>query len=96
MPPWLASLAQMRWRPERARRTGKVSWPPTRVVSAGSRAKASEEPSATWSVTLFTRFQYGSTARTVRLNAMPARWPVGVPLFPTEVPPSADSPGSKT
>src|SRR5258706_577696 len=59
-------------------------------------AKASLEPSATVSAIAGTRFHHASTARTVRVKACPALWPVGVPCLPLAVPPRAVSPGSST
>ena len=45
------------------------------------------------SVTVFTKFQLASTARTVALNGVPANWVEGAPLFPVGEPGAAVSPG---
>src|ERR1043165_3822863 len=39
-------------------------------------------------------FQFASTALTVTLNAAPAIWAEGVPVFPVAVPGAASSPGA--
>src|SRR5512140_883220 len=71
-------------------------WPFASVVSAGRPANASVEPSFTWSFTPGTRFQNASTARTVRVNGLPAVCGSGVPSLPDGVPPCGDSPGRIT
>ena len=85
----------MRCEPLRASRTGTSTWPAVSTVSAGITAKASLEPSTTLSDTVFTTFQYWSTARTVAVNCEPALWVVGVPDLPDPVPGWTVSPGSR-
>src|ERR1051326_6157313 len=58
-------------------------------------ALLSEEVMATVSLALVARFQLASTALTVRLNAVPALWAVGVPVLPLAVPGAAVSPGAR-
>ena len=53
----VTSLAQIRCCPLSASRVGIWSWPSTRVVSAGSQANWSLEPSAITSLTPDTQFQ---------------------------------------
>src|SRR5215813_3755559 len=61
---------------------------------AGNTALVSLELIATVSVTFVRRFQLASTALTVTLNAVPATWPLGVPVLPLAVPGAAVSPGT--
>ena len=62
----------------------------------GSVALLSLEVSPTVSVTLVTRFQSASTARTVTLKELPAVSAVGVPILPVAVPGAAVSPGANS
>ncbi|MEK7229623.1 MAG: hypothetical protein AAB154_06235, partial [Candidatus Binatota bacterium] len=73
--------------------TLNVFVPATRAAFAGSAALASDEVIPTVCVEL-TTFQFASTAFTVTLNAVPALWAVGVPVFPEAVPGAAVSPGT--
>ena len=67
--------------------------PATSGALAGSAALVSLELMATVSLVLIT-FQLASTALTVALNALPAVWAKGVPVFPEPVPGVAVSPGT--
>jgi hypothetical protein len=62
----------------------------------GSEALPSVEVSVTEFVTVVTRFQVLSQARTVTLNGTPTVWLWGAPLLPVPVPGAGDSPGSST
>src|SRR5258706_14621488 len=73
--------------------TLKVFVPATSAVLPGNVAIASEDVSATWSVTLVSTFQQSSTALTVTLKAVPAVWALGVPVLPAVVPGAAGLPG---
>src|SRR5438067_4265494 len=72
----------------------KVFVPFTNAASEGEPALLSEEVMVTVSETLVRRFQFGSTALTVTLNAAPAVRALGVPVLPLTVPGAADSPGT--
>ena len=68
--------------------------PAARAAFAGSVALASLEVRPTVSVTVFTKFQFASTAFTVTvLIAVPAVCALGAPVFPVVVPGVAVSPG---
>src|SRR2546422_1006692 len=75
--------------------TLKLFVPASSAALPGSVALLSEEVMATMSATLFTRFQFASTALTVTLKAVPAACAVGVPDLPAPVPGDADSPGAR-
>lgn len=62
----------------------------------GSEALPSVEVSATEFVTVVTRFQELSQARTVTLNGTPTVWLWGAPDLPVPVPGAGDSPGKMT
>jgi hypothetical protein len=62
----------------------------------GSEALPSVEVSVTEFVTLATRFQELSHARTVTLNGTPTVWLWGAPVLPVPVPGAGDSPGRST
>src|SRR5882762_10358998 len=68
--------------------------PETSCAPPGSTPLASLEVMATVSFVLIT-FQLASTALTVTLKAVPAVWPVGVPVLPLPEPATAVSPGAK-
>src|SRR5438046_3128729 len=68
--------------------------PATRAALPGKVALASLEVIPTVSVTVFTRFQFASTARTDAFNGVPANWVEGAPLRPVGVPGAAVSPGA--
>src|SRR5262249_41739483 len=74
----------------------RVLVPATRAVLAGSTALLSDEVKPTVLVTVFTRFQFASTALTVTLKAVPAVWAVGAPVLPVALPGEAVSPGART
>src|SRR3989442_793628 len=76
--------------------TLKLFTPEAKAALIGNVALLSEEVMPTVSVTLVTTFQLASTALTVRLNAVPAVWADGVPVFPLGVPGAAVSPGVNT
>ena len=69
--------------------------PEVNAPAAGNAALGSVEVIATTSLVL-TTFQLASTAFTLRLNALPADWTVGVPVLPPVVPGAAVSPGAST
>jgi hypothetical protein len=66
--------------------------PATNDAVGGSVAVTSLAVIPTRSVTLFTRFQFASTALTVRLKLVNALCAVGVPVLPVAVPGAAVSP----
>src|SRR5678816_3310859 len=67
--------------------------PLIRAALAGSAALVSVDVIATVSFVLI-KFQLASTAFTVRLNAVPAVWAMGVPVFPAALPGATVSPGT--
>src|SRR6185369_472277 len=89
------SLAVRVRMPAVLRVTLKLWVPPTRAVSGGKVALASEELISTVSVTLAIKFQLASTALTVTLNGALATWVMGVPVLPVAVPGVAVSPGTR-
>src|SRR5438034_635177 len=74
--------------------TLKFLVPAAKAVLAGKVAPVSLEVIPTRSVTVFTRFQFASTALTVTVKAVPAVRAVGVPILPVAVPGAAVSPGT--
>src|SRR5204862_6087406 len=76
--------------------TLSVLAPDTRGALAGRTALVSLDESVIVSVTLVILFQFASTALTVTLKAVPAVWPLGVPVLPLEVPGAALSPGARS
>src|SRR5947209_19553703 len=70
-----------------------VRVPLTSAALAGKIAFTSLELIATVSF-VATKFQFASTALTVRLNATPAVWLEGVAVLPLGVPGAAASPGA--
>ena len=76
--------------------TLKAFVPDARAAFAGSVALLSLDAIPTVSVTLVTRFQSASTARTVTLKELPAVSAVGVPILPVAVPGAAVSPGANS
>src|SRR5262249_56587463 len=64
------------------------------AAGKGKSAYGSEYERHTKSETVFTKFQFASTAFTVTLNAAPAVCAVGVPALPVAVPGAAVSPGA--
>ena len=76
--------------------TLKVCVPDASAVFDGKVALASLDVMPTVSLTLFTRFQFASTAFTVTLNAVPAVCALGVPVLPVVEPAEAVSPGIKS
>ena len=75
--------------------TLNVCVPEASAAFTGRVALVSVEVIPTVSVEL-TTFQFASTAFTVTVNATPAVWAVGVPVFPLGVPAAAVSPGTKS
>jgi len=71
-----------------------VPVPELKPALAGNEAFASEELIATVSLPPLIKFQFASTAFTVRLNVLPAVCVAGVPVFPVLVPGAAVSPGT--
>src|SRR5438445_65547 len=72
--------------------TAKALVPDTNAALAGNVALGSVEVIEIVSLVL-TRFQFASTALTVRLKLLPAVWAVGAPVLPEAVPGAAVSPG---
>src|SRR5574341_1742888 len=90
------SLAITVWLPTVLRVTLRFFVPATSSAGEGKMAFGSDELILTKSETVFTKFQYASTAFTVTLNAAPAVWALGVPTLPVALPGAADSPGAST
>src|SRR5437667_390496 len=93
-PEWVASEAVTVALPAVLSATLKVWVPAASAALAGALALASLSPMLTVSLTLFTRFQFASTALTVTLKAVPAIRAVGVPVLPDALPGEAVSPGA--
>ena len=72
----------------------KVFVPETSPAFTGKAALLSDEVIPMVSVTVFTRFQLASTARTVIVKAVPAVCAAVVPVLPATVPGAAVSPGA--
>src|SRR5205085_2403344 len=73
----------------------KVCVPLTSEALEGSVALPSDELIATLSLTFERIFQFESTPFTIRLNALPAVWVLGVPVLPLADPAAAVSPGAR-
>jgi hypothetical protein len=73
-----------------------IDWvPELSAVPLGNKALGSVAVIATRSLAVETRFQFASTALTVRLKAVPAVRPPGTPVLPPVVPGAALSPGAR-
>src|ERR1700694_166784 len=92
--PSLMSVAVNVFEPTVLAVTESVAVPATSAVFAGRAALTSVEVIPTVSATL-TTFQFASTALTVALNAVPAVWLLGAPVFPDALPGEATSPGMR-
>src|SRR2546423_717807 len=87
--PWVTSLAVTVAEPAVFNVIFTVLVPLSNVPSAGKTAFESDEAMLTKSDALVTRFQFASTALTVKLNAAPAICPDGEPILPFAVPGAA-------
>src|SRR5439155_658510 len=79
--------------PEERKVTLRVLVPEISGELTGTAALVSLAVSPIVSVTVFTRFQFASTDRTVTVKAEPAVWLSGAPFLPVAVPGAAASPG---
>ena len=70
--------------------------PLVRDLLTGVAVPPAEQAMLTTSVTVLTRLKVASTAFTVTVNATPAVWLTGAPLFPVAVPGAKVSPGTIT
>src|ERR1051326_683155 len=93
--PSVASVAVTVGMPAVLSVTLKLRVPATKAALEGRAAFESDEEIAIVSVALVMRFQLASTALTVTVNALPAVWEAGVPVFPETVPGAAVSPGAR-
>src|ERR1700694_3389712 len=92
--PSVVSVAVKVGAPEVFGVTEKTLVPAASAALPGRAAFASVEVIPTVSPTL-TTFQFASTALTVALNAVPAVWLLGAPVFPDALPGEATSPGMR-
>src|SRR6266567_2836168 len=84
--PSITSVAVMVKLPLVLKKNRDACVPAASAALAGKVAVESVEVIPTVSVTVFTRFQFASTALTVTLKDVQAVWAVGVPVLPLALP----------